>query len=461
MAETHVNFLGGSPLNRLSWLRSSSLFLNALISAPSTRWIIFQNGQPLVSSTPHISQGTKSSRNLARLRTDRIHPLLGSKPYFGQARDGYQPSEPNSRTLEAARLSTPNIIFLGLHETSQLNSALPSSDFSGTDARAVVERIEGTPFFALDVSDVPEHSVSQALQLSTPDKVADSEKLEFVEPRAATATFNMFDAAVFAEARSMLDWNARNLFCTACGAPTYSLWGGWKLGCSTLLPWSDNGGRKPCPSSKGLNNYSHPRTDPVVIMAIVDEANEKILLGRNKKFPGNFYSTLAGFMEPGESFEDAVKREIWEEAGVRVWGVRYHSGQPWPYPANLMVGFYAFADPAQPIRVDLDNELQDARWYTRTEVLAVLNHPQGSNISRREYKKFDDDEMVKNAEGQTALVQTKSTSSNAKLTSNLGSDAPPFRVPPVTAIAGVLIKDWANGRVPELGMAGSTATPNL
>ena len=132
-------------------------------------------------------------------------------------------------------------------------------------------------------------------------------------------------------------------------------------------------------------------------MAVVNEANDKILLGRNvsfrrlifvnslvqffsqKKWPGKFYSTLAGFIEPGEAFEDAVKRELWEEAGLKVWGVKYHSTQPWvrnylnsprdkanpswqPFPANLMVGFYAIADDTQPTRTDLDNELEGMEY---------------------------------------------------------------------------------------------------
>lgn len=117
----------------------------------------------------------------------------------------------------------------------------------------------------------------------------------------------------------------------------------------------------------------------MVITAVIDETGDRILLGRNvsddepssvqwadrrwlqRKFPNGFFSTLAGLIEPAESFEDAVKREIWEESGVRVHDVKYHSSQPWPYPANLMVGCYAFADSSQTIRTDLDNELSGGR----------------------------------------------------------------------------------------------------
>jgi len=177
-------------------------------------------------------------------------------------------------------------------------------------------------------------------------------------------------------------------------------------------------------------------------MAVIDESVDKILLGRNRRFPGGFYSTLAGFMEPGESFEDAVKREIWEEAGVRVWGVKYHSGQPWPYPANLMVGFYAYADSTQPVRIDLDNELVDAKWCTREEIKAILEHPDGARITRHEYKKFDDEEAKKGVQSPDTQKAETTISSQS-----LAADKPPpFRVPPVTAIAGVLIRDWVEGR---------------
>jgi len=198
-------------------------------------------------------------------------------------------------------------------------------------------------------------------------------------------------------------------------------------------------------------------------VAVLNESQDQILLGRKKQFPAMSYSTLAGFIEPGESFEDAVKREVWEEAGIRVRNVKYHSGQPWPYPANLMVGFYAIGDPLESIRIDLDKELEDARWYTRDEVLAVLQHEKGTDFTRSDYKKMAIiDEGVKvtasvdDPLGGDAAVrdgQTRDTPVHVQVTHD--DTEPPFRVPPRTAIAGVLISDWAFGRASaEVGFKG-------
>ncbi|KAJ8588521.1 hypothetical protein M405DRAFT_740123, partial [Rhizopogon salebrosus TDB-379] len=419
-----TNFLGGSPLNRLSWLRPSHPFLNAVIVLPATRWILFNGGQPLVASHP-----VTHKRSLALLTTDEVKPLLGAEPFFGQCEQERDVCASDIPVLEASRIRGPSIVFLGLKEAGVTGSALPSSDFK--DPNAAVEKLEGTPYFSMDVVDLDEDKINEVIEST--ELAKDGLAVTFMEPRASMSSLDGFTAAVFSEARSMVDWNQRNKFCPACGSAVYSLWAGWKLSCTSLLPWADNTNRKPCPSGRGLHNFAHPRTDPVVIMLAIDESGEKILLGRNKKFPGKFYSALAGFMEPGESFEDAVKREMWEEAGVKVWNVRYHSGQPWPYPANLMVGFYATADSSAPIRTDLDNELEDARWYTREEVLAVLRHRSGTNFSRRDYKNMAaiQDAMTKPQE-QSVLIDK--------------DDEPPFRMPPSTAIAGVLIQHWAEGK---------------
>lgn len=160
-----------------------------------------------------------------------------------------------------------------------------------------------------------------------------------------------------AEAKALLHWHARHRFCPNCGAPTRVVDGGW---------------RRDCASCQGQH---FPRTDPVVIMLAVDGDN--CLLGRSPRFPPTMWSCLAGFVEPGESVEDAVRRETREEAGIGCGEVRYFATQPWPFPTSLMIGCHARAA-SRDIVVDR-NELEDARWFSRDEVIAMLTrtHPGG------------------------------------------------------------------------------------
>ncbi|KAF8161350.1 NUDIX hydrolase domain-like protein [Crassisporium funariophilum] len=455
MPETHVNMYGGSPLNRLSWLRPSQSFLNAVVASPNVRWILFNAGQPLI-----IASSDRSTKpGPLYLTTADVKPFLGPEPYFGQGKepgdlakekDGESHEHVQHSPTEAARHLGVPVVFLGVHEDKADDStaALPSSEFS--DPEEALKKLNGTPYFAIDVSDLeytPE-KLQEILRETTPGR--EGKTLDWSEPRALMSNLDHFTAGVFASARSLSDWNQRNKFCAGCGTRNYSMWGGWKLNCTSLLPWVDNSNRKPCPTSKGLHNFTHPRTDAVVIMIAIDETGDKVLLGRGKKFPGKFYSALAGFIEPGESFEDAVAREMWEEAGVHVWNIKYHSGQPWPYPANLMVGFFARADSSKPIRVDLDNELADARWFTRDEVRAVLEHKAGTRFERADYKKMTENtegrsntgQKLEPAESQVAQAATQTKDVDVK-----SDDEPPFRLPPMSAIAGVLIRDWVDGKI--------------
>ncbi|KAJ3720091.1 NUDIX hydrolase domain-like protein [Lentinula raphanica] len=461
MTEQRTIMFAGSPLNRLSWLRTSHTFLNATIVSPKSRWILFKSGNPLTTKTPDSEGKGKPQSQIAYLTTSNVRPFIGEPPYFGQGKvSGLLTPEEQVTATEAVRHRGSPIVFLGLHENENGNreregsgGALPSSDF--IDADKAVAKLDGTPYFAMDIADMDlDLDVMDVMDRDEPgvgiiDKVLEEcaaengieSKLEWLDARSVMTNASLFDGSIFAEGRSMVDWNLRNKFCPGCGSKQHSLWGGWKLGCSTLMPWADNTGRtKPCPSGKGLHNFTHPRSDPVVIMLAVDETGEKILLGQNNRFKGQFYSALAGFIEPGETFEDAVKREMWEEAGVKAWDVQYHSGQPWPFPASLMCGFYARADSTKPVRIDLDNELADARWFTRAEVMSVLTHATGSYL-----------DLAKLAESSQQL--------------NKDANEPPFRVPPTTAIAGVLIKDWAEGKVRfpvfEVGKEGTGVRGNL
>lgn len=185
-------------------------------------------------------------------------------------------------------------------------------------------------------------------------------------------------AAIYAQARALLDWNARNPFCGGCGERTMSVHAGTKRVCPpTDLAGVPKGGepktRAECPTRRGVSNLCFPRTDPTVIMAIVSYDGTKLLLGRNNRYPAGWYSTLAGFLEPGESIEEAVRRETWEESGVHVGRVVIHSSQPWPYPANLMIGAIGQATPdGETINLGNDPELDDAKWYTFDEVKEAL-----------------------------------------------------------------------------------------
>lgn len=325
---------------------------------------------------------------------------------------------------------------MGIHEKNASEdgaAALPSTEFSSPDtALEAINKLDGVPYFAIDIADLiadGEFTEGTLLEVLKETRIGKEGKaFVWSEPRALMTGLDLFTAAVFACARSLVDWNYRNKYCPGCGSKTYSMWGGWKKACLTLLPWADNTGKKPCPSGKGLHNYAHPRTDPVVIMIAIDETGEKVLLGRGRRFPGMFYSAFAGFIEPGESFEDAVAREMWEEAGVRVWNIRYHSGQPWPYPSTLMVGFYSRADSTKPIRTDLDNELVDARWFTRDEVLAIIN----DTTDVRRHKELSESFGDQKGDDPTKAEEKKEA---------------PIKFPPTTAIAGVLIRAWAERKI--------------
>ena len=187
----------------------------------------------------------------------------------------------------------------------------------------------------------------------------------FRSPRlmAALAEMAPGEAATWAAARSVLDWHARHRFCANCGTATAVFRAGW--------------GRK-CPHCA---TEHFPRTDPVVIM--VAEHDGRALLGRQAAWPAGRYSALAGFLEPGESIEEAVAREIGEEAGVRVRDVRYVASQPWPFPSQLMIACIAEAlDNA----LVLDrNELEDAIWVPRDVVRAVLAGEPGPFVAPPPY----------------------------------------------------------------------------
>lgn len=169
---------------------------------------------------------------------------------------------------------------------------------------------------------------------------------------AAMASLSHDELATYGTARSLVDWHARHRFCARCGSPTRLAKGGWQRNC--------------CNDTCKAEHF--PRVDPVTIMLVEHEG--RLLLGRQPRFPPRRLSALAGFVEPGESIEEAVAREVKEEAGVDVRDVSYIASQPWPFPSSLMIGCHAVATSAE-LTID-KTELEEADWFTRDEVAQAM-----------------------------------------------------------------------------------------
>lgn len=231
----------------------------------------------------------------------------------------------------------------------------------------------------------------------------------------------MGELAVAGHARALLEWHNLSRFCGHCGAKT--------------VP-KEAGRRKQC-SNELCKKRIYPRVDPVVIMLVIDRKNDRALLSRQSRFVPRMWSCLAGFIEPGESLEEAVRRETWEETGIEVGDVIYHSSQPWPVgpssmPCQLMVGFFAYAKSLE-INVDKE-ELEDAEWHSREDVKKAL--------ALAEYKKAQVtaaakvDQMCKGVEKGQYNLATDFNVESGELASMF--------VPGPFAIAHHLISAWVN-----------------
>ena len=204
------------------------------------------------------------------------------------------------------------------------------------DEPIVLGEFRGAPVFAVEVE------ASRATR-------ADLDGT-FTDLRLAGGLLPADEAGLLAYARAMLGWRDRHRFCGACGAPTRPGDGGHVMSCTRA----------------GCGTQFFPRIDPAIIVLVTD--GERALLGRQASWPPGRYSTIAGFVEPGESFEDAVVREVRDETSVEVVELEYQSSQPWPFPSSLMIGFHARAGAT---RIECpDGELEDARWFACDEIAA-------------------------------------------------------------------------------------------
>jgi NAD+ diphosphatase len=206
------------------------------------------------------------------------------------------------------------------------------------------------PVFAVDADGRSNGTPRPAIGAGPWDGDDDGAGIRPIGLRAAAAALPAPDAGLAAHASALLNWHRRHGHCAVCGATTSVAEGGIVRVCDRC------------------GTQHHPRTDPVVIMLVTD--GDRVLLGRQPTWPPGRYSALAGFVEPGESLEEAVAREVREEAGVEVGPPRYVGSQPWPFPSSLMLGFTAPWKAGEPCRVDA--ELEDVRWFERAEVAAAV-----------------------------------------------------------------------------------------
>lgn len=257
---------------------------------------------------------------LARAPNARILPMWRGKPQLGQAGLGWVGGD-HSCLIHAA----DGLVYLG--------------------------RFRGDPAFAADISGWEPDALDRttlAMFTDVSEQVwpGSAPGLSFRDLRASMAQLPAPDATLAATARALFNWHRTHQFCAACGQPSQIAMAGWE---------------RHCPA---CNAKHFPRTDPVVIM-LVTQGNS-VLLGRQASWPDGMFSALAGFVEPGETLEMAVRREVHEEVGVTVGDVRYLASQPWPFPNSLMLGCIAQARTTQ---ITLDPELEEARWVTREQLL--------------------------------------------------------------------------------------------
>ncbi|KAF9904210.1 NADH pyrophosphatase [Lobosporangium transversale] len=339
--------------------RTDKEYLEESVKAPSTRFLILaDHGVMFKSSTKH----------LAFAQYEDVQHLIGSDPLNNL---------PEGLVL----------VFLGADETN-----------ATSDNEVLVRGRRGIGYWALDMSAKGPRVTAELKDAVEKFINTYTEKHGhyMAEMRPAAFGLSFAESGLVAQARAVIDWNKRNQFCTGCGRRNLSLDGGHKRTCPPMI--QENGQEVPsdCLAHKGIQNFTYPRT---------------------AVWPKGMYSCLAGFVEPGESLEEAARREVKEESGIRLGHVMYHSSQPWPFPNSLMIGCHAEALNEDTNVTLEDKELEDARWFTRAQILEALK-------------------------GSRTAVWGKPSENDS------------LRLPPATAIAHHILKAWATeeGEIPHSRM---------
>ena len=327
----HNAYFSNGNVQRLAFLRTRYDLLDKASTHPTAKYLTFEDLNPLRSK----------DRKLAYVSYEEFKHEIG-RPYEKDEKTQIQEFDPTRHY--------PTLVFLGLDLEAPFEDKIELGAY------------HGVPYFALDVTS-NRYSAFRTRQ---------AEKGRNHLPSRIDLTLSHDESAIFSHARSLLDWNNRNRFCSACGGRTLSTHGGAKLVC----PPADAGTprKSACPTRVGLHNQAFPRTDPTVVVAPISADARRVLLGRGKRWPENYFSVLAGFVEPGESVEVAARREAYEETGVRIERVQLHSSQPWPYPSTLLIGAMGQCAPGGEDITYPETELEEAKWFELGEIEHALDN---------------------------------------------------------------------------------------
>jgi NAD+ diphosphatase len=293
--------------------------------------------RPNVFSGPYVDRRTQARKDAAAVAEALSDPAAQLVPVW------------RHRSLVRSLPEPQAVLLSGSHAIRA---------FLEDEALIYLGEFRGRATFAIDLD---EKALERHAALRGPSL---EEAAEFQDLRGVGALLPQEEAGLLAYARALVYWRSKHRYCGACGQPMHPRDAGHVMACRM----------------DACGHQSFPRIDPAIIVLISD--GERALLGRQAAWPAGRYSTLAGFVEPGESLEDAVIREMQEEAGVVVTDIRYHSSQPWPFPSSLMLGFTARAL-GTAITLN-DAELEDARWFTRDEVArGAVGLPPPTSVSYR------------------------------------------------------------------------------
>lgn len=317
-------YFGTNSINRHSFLRADPIFIANSITSPHSKYIFFKNLEPIVDVNAN-KLFTLDYETIGSENRDLIDDWIKSN------------SEKSSNLI-----NSPIIHFLGLNQQN-------FSPFK-------YNQYTGTPFYAIDIT----HHDSFNTKIFKTDNIKPLETRELVNKH-----LDYYEANVFAQAKMYLEWISSTRYCKGCGSKTIPVNAGSELKCTSSEDLN-------CPvKTAPVSNASFPRLDPVLISCVLNPSKDKVLLTRMSKFPKGMYTHIAGFIEPGETIENAVKREVWEESGLKVSQVQIVQSQPWPYPVNIMIGCVAIIDDVN-LNLEHDMELEDALWLDIKKVREIV-----------------------------------------------------------------------------------------